>query len=515
MIIRTDRGRVEGTTREGVTVFKGIPFAAPPVGPWRWRPPQPVRPWEDVRAADRFAAACIQPVYEPLAGVEPGAAPVGDQSEDCLYLNVWTTGGGPEALKPVMVWIHGGAFRIGDGAAAIYDGTPLARKGAVLVTFNYRLGHLGFFAHPALEKEQPDGHINFGLLDQIAALQWVQRNIAAFGGNPANVTIFGQSAGAVSVLALFASPLANGLFHKGIAQSAYAIPEHSRGRAVELGADIATRVFGLGEQPTAAELRAVPAGKLARKDIASPGGRLVPAPSLSPVPVAGDPVLPRGIRNTFESGGEQRLPLILGSTSDEASVLAAFQIEPARVLDVIAGTAGDALIEGVRSLYRDDPELRLPEDLDDPNRFGGLVLRDLLFTMQARWLAQHHSKRAHVRRYYFSYVPELLRPLSPHGVPHGGEISFPFGTGDTAGATAGKLTDADRQMARRINNYWFTFAQTGIPAGAIEWPQHQLIPVVDRILKLGERIEVQSDFRITRLQLFADRYHELAAALAR
>jgi para-nitrobenzyl esterase len=510
MIIQTDSGRVEGITRDAVTVFKGIPFAARPIGALRWRAPQPAESWSDVRKADSFGKACIQPVFDSMEGAEP----VGAQSEDCLYLNVWTAGGGAHASRPVMVWIHGGAFKIGDGSSSMYDGTPLAQHGAVVVTFNYRLGHLGFFAHPALEDEQPDGPVNFGLLDQIAALQWVQRNIAAFGGNPANVTIFGQSAGAVSVLALFASPLARNLFHKGIAQSPYAIPEYSRADAVELGIDVATRVFQLGERPTMTELRAVPAAQFARKEIENTDGSTFPVPSLAPVAVVGDAVLPRSVRDAFEDGSEQRLPLMIGSNSDEASILSAFGIDPAEVLRAIEGAAGPEAIESLKNLYREDPELTLPRDLDDPSRFGGLVLRDLLFTMQVRWIAQHHSKRAPVRRFYVGYVPERLRASQPHGVPHGGEIVFPFDTGGIAYGTAGLFTPADREMARKVSHYWFTFAQTGTPEGAVEWPQHELtLPLVDRILKLGERIEVVSNFRLTRLQMYADKYPELVAAL--
>jgi len=520
MSVQTDKGQLEGITKNGVTVFKGIPFAAPPVGPLRWKAPQPVAAWEGVKQAGTFGKACIQPVFESMDGAEP----VGEQSEDCLYLNVWTTGGATDAQKPVMVWIHGGAFKIGDGASTMYDGTPLAQKGAVVVTFNYRLGHLGFFAHPALEKESPGGYVNFGLLDQIAALQWVQRNIAAFGGNPGNVTIFGQSAGGTSVLALFASPLVKeqNLFQKGIAQSAYAIPEASRPKAVALGIDVADRVFGLGKKPTMEQLRLVPAAMFSLKEIPNPDGskeatELVP--SLAPVPVVGDPVLTKGIRDTFEAGEALKLPLILGSTSDEASVLAAFGMDPAKVLAKIAEEIGPAKLAQLKDLYRPDPELQIPEDINNPTRFGGLVLRDMLFTMQVRWIAQQHTKnKATAYRYYFSYVPVAFRPDQPHGVPHGGELVFPFNTGDIALATKGKFSALDRAMANKVSDYWFSFAQTGTPTatGAMAWPAHQYTVLdarKDKILKLDERIDSQEAFRITRLQVFADAYADLAAAI--
>jgi len=499
MIVQTDKGKIEGTTRDGVTVFKGVPYAAPPVAELRWKPPKPAHPWSGVRKADSFSKACIQPVFASMDGMEP----VGEQSEDCLYLNVWTPGGG-EAHKPVMVWIHGGAFQIGSGTARAYDGTPLARKGAVVVTLNYRLGHLGFFAHPALEAEAPNGPVNFGLLDQIAALQWVQRNIAAFGGDPGNVTIFGQSAGAMSVLALFCSPLASNLFHKGIAQSPYAIPEHSRDTAIERGASVASLLLKVRKHPTAADLRRIKPEMFAIHEIVNSDGSKLAIPSLAPVPVIGDPVLRMRIRDTFDMGKQLALPLILGSTSGEQSILEAFKIPPQSVIEMIeASPGGPEAIAYLKSLYQHDPELDIPDDLNNPQRFGGLVLRDCLFTMQVRWLAEKHSERADARRYYFSYEAEALGAM-PHGVPHGGELVFPFGTGGTVLGTE-RFTKADREMVAKVSNYWFTFAQTGTPEGPPAWQRH-LNPLTDRILKLGTDIANDGGFRITRLQTYAAMY---------
>lgn len=510
MKVTTDKGDVEGTVKDRVVAFKGVPFAAPPVSERRWQRPQPATPWTGVRRCDRFGKSCIQPVFPSMDGTEP----VGEQSEDCLYLNVWTTGGGTAARKPVMVWIHGGAFQIGNGIASAYDGTRLALKGAVVVTFNYRLGHLGFFAHPALEREERGGPVNFGLLDQIAALQWVQRNITEFGGDPGNVTIFGQSAGAMSVLALFASPLAANLFHKGVAQSAYAIPEHSRGKAIEQGAFLATQVFRAGDRPTAADLRRVTADKFALTHYTPVFGiqALQPVPSLAPVPVVGDEVLRVGIRDAFAAGSQLRLPLILGSTSNEQSILAAFGIDPVQILALIEQHAGPEAIENLKDLYRNDPELQIPDDLNDPARFGGLVLRDFLFTMQAHWIAEQHQARLdNARRYYFSYVPEAFRAESgwQHGVPHGGELVFPFDTGGTAYGTEGKFSEADRAMAGTVADYWFSFARTGTPAGPVPWPRHSGA-FQDRILKLAPSIEAQHNFRLVRLQTYARMYDQLA-----
>src|SRR4051794_34714175 len=191
-ILRVDGGQISGTSAGGVRMFKGIPFAAPPVGDRRWKPPQPVSPWSGVRRADTFSAECIQ---EPYPAGSPYARPVQPTSEDCLYLNVWTAAH-PAERRPVMVWIHGGAWTRGSGSVASYDGSALAKKGVVLVTVNYRLGVFGFLAHPELTAESPQhASGNYAILDHVAALEWVHRNIAAFGGDPARVTIFGESAG--------------------------------------------------------------------------------------------------------------------------------------------------------------------------------------------------------------------------------------------------------------------------------------------------------------------------------
>ena len=208
-------GMLEGSVESGVSSFKGIPYAAPPVGDLPWRPPQPVTPWAGVRSATAYGSDCAQLPF-------PGdAAPLGTPpAEDCLVLNVWRPAERPAEKLPVMVWIYGGGFVNGGSSPAVYDGSPFARRGVVFVSFNYRLGRFGFFGHPALAKESPSGPLgNYGYMDQIAALRWVQANIAAFGGDPGNVTAFGESAGGGSVLMLLTSPRAKGLFHRAIIES--------------------------------------------------------------------------------------------------------------------------------------------------------------------------------------------------------------------------------------------------------------------------------------------------------
>lgn len=223
--VKTESGLVSGLAAGPsgeVRVYRGIPFAAPPVGPLRWKPPQPANSWDGVRECTRFGPWCPQP--RPFVAFESGQI----QSEDCLYLNVWTAARSAGDRLPVMFWIHGGGFTTGSGAMASYDGTALARQGVVVVTINYRLGPFGYLAHPLLSRESPQGVSgNYGHLDQIAALHWVRKNIAAFGGDPGCVTIFGESAGAMSVCRLMVSPLARGLFHRAIAQSGGA---HGRNR---------------------------------------------------------------------------------------------------------------------------------------------------------------------------------------------------------------------------------------------------------------------------------------------
>ncbi|WP_164013869.1 carboxylesterase/lipase family protein [Pyxidicoccus trucidator] len=516
MIIETDKGRVEGTTEEGLHVFKGIPYAAPPVDDLRWHPPQAVADWEDVLKADTFGRACIQPVYEDSLD---GSEPVGDQSEDCLYLNVWTPGVDASQLKPVMVWIHGGAFKVGASHITMFSGLPLAQKGAVVVSVNYRLGNLGFFAHPALEEEtEGEGPVNFGLQDQIAALEWVKRNIAAFGGDPNNVTLFGQSAGGVSVLALFASPLATGLFRRGISQSPYAIPEHTREKAIEMGTTVARALFKLGPDATAAELRRVPAEVFASTVMEGPDGQPVPVGGLAPVPAVDGVVLKKTIRQAFKDGDQKALPLIIGSTSNEASVLAAFKLEPTAVLAAFVNAAGEdaaTVLQELKGLYANDPEVD-PKELDSNRRFAPLLLRDMLFTMQARWISDQHSKKSSSWRYYFSYVTEADRQENPYGVAHGNEVVYTMGTGDIFVGSKDVFTDNDRAVSEKVVDYWYSFANTGIPSGSVAWTKNEygVLAPKDNTLKLDEAITLQKNFRRARLDRFILMYPILEAVLS-
>ncbi len=486
--VATAGGRVEGTAAGGVNIFKGLPYAAAPVGALRWRAPQPAPAWQGTRDATRFGPACIQKRGPSLEG----GGDVGPTSEHCLFINVWTPRAEPGAALPVMVWIHGGAFVIGSGSLPFTDGTVLARSGVVVVSFNYRLGPLGFVVHPALESEaatQP-ATANFGLQDQIAALRWVQRHIAAFGGDPNRVTIFGESAGAQSVLALMAAPPAHGLFQHAIAQSAYGLSSHTRDKARATGVKLADSLGLPGARASAKQLRAVPAERFAMLED--------PKLTLAPSPVIGDAVLPRSLIATFRTGRQAKVPLVIGSNSDDASVATAF------------GIRGDAVIRqlGAGKLF---VQQHYPDVTDDAE-LGRQVVRDAVFGTFARRIAALHAPRAPTWRYYFSRRPQNLVSTQP-GVPHGGEIPVVFGTGDTCGCTAAPWTDADRAVSRHVTERWLTFAKTGQPdaADGPRWPRDGRL--VGTVLEFSDMPTVQPEFMRDRLNLFISGGNLLDAVL--
>ena len=475
--VTTVAGIVEGTSVDGAVVFRGIPYAAPPVGDLRWHAPEPAAPWTGVHRAVDFGAACPQ---DRAVSLDQAGDP-GPTSEDCLTLNVWTPRADvrSNAKLPVMVWIHGGAFVIGAGSQSLFDGKALARHGVVVVTFNYRLGALGFFSHPALDAAVPNGPVNFGLLDQIAALRWVRDNIEAFGGDAKNVTIFGESAGAASVLALYASPLAQGLFQRGIAQSAYGIPSHTRQKARAVGVAVASALGLNGASATLAELRAVPADRFAAvKDKGT---------SLAPSLVVGDAALPAPILATFQRGGEAALPLVIGNNSDEASVAVAFGIEPAALVKKL-GVARIA----IKPLYPDVP---------DDAQLGREVVRDVVFTAYARRIAYLHSTRAPTWRYYFSRVLTKQRAARA-GVPHGGEIATVFGVDDDCACLGATLSDADRAYATQVGDLWVAFARSAIPEspGVPTWPRDGR--TAWRTMEFADEPVVRDDFMKRRLNAF-------------
>lgn len=439
-VVRTSNGPVSGIAQSGLQMFLGIPYAQPPVGELRWRPPHPAKPWRGVRRADNYGAICEQKYNAGDNGV--GALP---KSEDCLTLNVFA----PAQAKgaPVMFWIHGGGFVNGSGTAALYDGSALARQGVVVVTINYRLGRFGFLAHPALTAEAigtPVG--NYGLMDMIAALKWVQTNIARFGGDPKQVTIFGESAGGVAVNDLMVSPAARGLFIRAIVQSGLgrepAVPLAVAERA---GEDFATAV-GL-PRASAADLRKLTADDILKAkdpDILAGGGS-----------IADGQILPMSPMEAFSKGLQANVPYIVGFTSLE------FPLPEA--------TLGDAL----NKILPGDQRERVAANYPTPESFETHMFSDLLFNEPALALARlHAANRKPTWVYQFSVLSAAAPPLLK-GAPHASERQYVFQTLKTSPWP----TDAnDAKQAEVMSAYWTAFARTGDPngAGRLEWPRYDV-----------------------------------------
>lgn len=438
-----ETGALEGVLADGVTAFRNIPFAAPPVGELRWRPPAPAQRWEGVRDASAYGPACPQPLRSDGGG---GRAVV--QSEDCLQLNVWTPQGA-RAL-PVMVWIHGGGHRIGSGTYPIYAGDALARQGVVLVTINYRVGLLGYFAHPALTREAaadaPLG--NYGLMDQIAALEWVQRNIAAFGGDPNRVTVFGESAGAASTLYLLASPRARGLFHRAIMQSGGGLQRPaSLATQEQSGVDAAARI-GIGADAGVAELRAASA-----EEWVSALGSLQ---GVGFGPFVDGRLVTEAPSRAFAEDRALDVPLMIGANDDEANVIRAL--------------GGDGALNALGSRLA---QLRpLYGELDDAE-FQRQALGDAFFVAPAAWVAAQTSDGAPSYLYHFTYVTERRRG-SATGAAHGSEIPYVFQTLDRLPLPARFFSREDREFARMISSCWVSFAVSGEPrcVGVSDWPAY-------------------------------------------
>jgi para-nitrobenzyl esterase len=458
--VKIASGTIAGTVENGVSSFKGVPYAAPPVGDLRWRPPQPVRPWPGVKVTTEYGHDCAQLPF-------PGdAAPLGTPpAEDCLVLNVWRPAQRTTARLPVMVWIHGGGFVNGGSSPAVYDGSPFARRGIVFVSFNYRLGRFGFFAHPALSKASPAGPLgNYGYQDQIAALRWVQANIAAFGGDPGNVTVFGESAGGISVLTLLTSPAARGLFHKAVVESGAGRnnllpPRPIRGAdksgtpsAEAVGVAFAKANGITGEDAAAlAALRALPAEKV----IAGLNMSTMTNPTYAG-PMLDGSVVVESIEDALEAGRFARVPVMVGANSADIGFSSATSME------AIFAPFGENAAKA-RALYD-------PGKTNKVREVGTAVAADQMMIEPARFIARAIAAAGRPSYHFrFSYVAESMRKEWP-GAPHASEIPFVL---DTVEARYGKnLTPADKKMAESVNAYWAAFAKTGNPngAGRPTWP---------------------------------------------
>ncbi|CAN5135760.1 carboxylesterase family protein [soil metagenome] len=455
-VVTAPAGAVQGRAEAGVSAFKGIPYAAPPVGAYRWRPPAPAVSWSGVRDAARFGAACIQPT--------PGApsiysADLGTTSEDCLTLNVWTPSTTEKA--PVIVWIHGGALVTGSSRETLYDGSRLAAAGTVVVSINYRLGVLGWLAHPDLSAESPVGISgNYGLLDQIAALTWVKKNIAAFGGDPANVTIAGESAGGLSVMYLMASPLARGLFSKAIAQSAYMIstPELKTARfGAPSAEDAGARLSRVLQTPSLRAMRAMDPQALT--DAAARGG-------FSPFGAVDGTVLPGQVVDVFDRGEQAPVPILAGFNSGE--------IRSLRMLAPPAPAAAADYEQTIRARYGDlaDEFLRLYPSSD----MGESILantRDALYGWTSERLVRSQTASGHPSfLYLFDHGYPATDQAGLHGF-HASELPFMFGMLDRTPPRWPKVPAAPEQAALSdaMVGYWTSFVRTGQPqaAGAATW----------------------------------------------
>ena len=427
----THEGQMLGAVEGDVASFRGLAYAAPPVGPLRWRAPQALPDSSEMRTAYEYGPACPQQAM-PQA------------SEDCLTLNVFRPFGVDGPL-PVMVFIHGGGFVAGTANDPSFDGARLAQAGIVVVTLNYRLGVLGWLVHPALAGDMPDNPAaNYGLMDQIAALRWIHDNAAAFGGDPDNVTLFGAGAGATSIALLMLSEQARDLFQKAILQS---LPARERVLSQQEAEAAGQRVFGLvGRGSRAVEPRAASAKLLMAAE------RLLLAKSARSFgPTLDGRLVREDIASGFRAGRQSRIPLIIGSNADETSFLRTPD------LDEELGLAGETL-ETVKKLYPGVP--------DKPDELAARLFSDRVFSEPARLVARLHAATgAPTFHYRFAYVPVAQRANADGG--HGRELQFIFGAQDLTNAVAGAglFTRADRELGNLMRSYWTNFAKTGDPNG--------------------------------------------------
>jgi para-nitrobenzyl esterase len=488
--VRVDGGLISGTNGSipSVRVFKGIPYVAPPIGELRWRPPQPVQDWNGVRRADRFAPMCTQP-QRPTTGSNLHDGSQESISEDCLYLNVWTPAriGAREASLPVMVWIHGGRFEIGSSANGLYSGETLASKGVVVVSLNYRVGALGFVAHPDLTKESEHGASgNYGLLDQIAALKWVQSNIAQFGGNPNQVTIFGQSAGSMSLSALTASPLAHGLFHRVIAESGALFGlMPSRDAAEKTGVRLAT---SLGAS-SIAELRSRPADAFV--------GASIPF-----APIVDGWVLPENVQTIFSKGRQNDAALIVGWNANESGT-APSASAAAFTQQATKRWGGEAAAFLKAYPASDDGQARRSEAAsrsDESFGWNGWTWARM----------QKQTGKAPSYLYHFARVPPQP-DAATEGAFHGAEIYYALAN---LGYKKWNWTAADKALSDTMSAYWINFAKTGNPngAGLPQWPAYDASS--DMLMLFGDKVSAVKNPNPAGLQFF-DAYQQRLRAGSR
>jgi para-nitrobenzyl esterase len=470
--ITTKAGKIKGhwSSDSKIMAFKGIPYAAPPVGGLRWKAPQPATPWQGVKECNRFSASPMQPKPVPFsmwsAEFLIPQEPIG---EDCLYLNVWTASKSAKAPKPVLVWIYGGGFSSGGSACPIYDGEALARKDVVVVSINYRVGIFGFFAHPDLSKNG-EASGNFGLLDQIAALQWVKNNIAAFGGNPDQVTIAGQSAGSMSVNALVASPLAAGLFNKAIGQSGAnftgSMPSKEDAEKELLGTMKSIGSFGLDD------LKKMDAATLLAK------GNGMRRPYID------GHVLPEQVADIYAKGKQNKVALLHGWNEDEGLMFSGIKNATDFVNDLRKnfGAQADYLIG----------EYRAANDFEAAQAQLDLS-RDQFFGLQGYlWLEAHSKQQLPVYAYRFKRIVPATGEYKKFKAFHTGEVPYAF---NNLHFVDRPWEAVDHQLATTMADYWTNFVKTGNPngKGLPEWPAFGMQGKATLVLDVDVRSQTMQD----------------------
>lgn len=478
-VIALDSGPVSGKIEGGVSMFLGIPYATPPVGELRWKPPQEAKSWTSTRNSTAFGPSCPQ----------PGQSDTSKFNEDCLYLNVWTTASKPAENLPVMVWIHGGAFNFGSASQPEYDGKNLAQKGVVVVTLNYRIGPLGFLVHPLLSKESANGSSgNYGLLDQIAALKWVQRNIAAFGGNPGRVTIFGQSAGSRSVLLQMISSLSAGLFHGAIAESGGPI----------LGSEYLSPVYNgdmenvskMGQQ-LASKLECDKAADVLAAMRAKSPQDILQAANINPT-IFGDPglffapvfdgwVLPKDPLKAYLGGKQHDVPVITGSTLNEGNIYLIREKDLS--VEKYQSFLESRFAENTAKAFAMFPARTAKDVAPAIDKFVTVAVNAHPARLVAKSMERKKSK---AYLYQFTRFPNtvMARKLGAH---HGVELAYVFGNM----AVADGYDAVDMRLAQTVMDYWANFARSGNPnqQGLPDWPAYQ--SKSDLSLELGDVVRIR------------------------
>jgi para-nitrobenzyl esterase len=514
--VSIDTGKVRGVVlgdAKDVLAFKGIPYAKPPVGDLRWREPQPPEKWDGVRDCFQFGNACpqrIDPVMAAIPQMKLGAP----MNEDCLYLNVWAPAK-PAGKAPVLVWIHGGGYTQGAASQPLYDGEQLARRGNVVVSMNYRLGPLGFLAHPALTKESAHhASGNYGILDQIAALHWVKQNVAAFGGDAERVTIFGESAGGGSVVCLMISPLARGLFHAAIVESGVARMAHlhstnsNQPSAEQKGAEMMEKC-GVAASADAAALRKVSVDSMV-KDFPTMEVRGAREVSFRPLnigtlaPIVDGYVVLDEPLTVFKAGKESPVPLIIGHTRDEMSLFLMGAQMPKTAADfqqrVEAGFGPDG--KEIAALF---PTKDAKEIKDACVRLS----TDTAWVLPTRTAARMHSHNGYPT-YCYVFSRATNQPmLSALGAHHGCELAYVFGFGPPT-----KPTEVEKKIVNVVQGYWTDFAAKGDPNGngLPNWPKFTADG--ERLIEIGDEVEVREHYRQKELDALQKHLYEWKPAPA-